>query len=84
MHNWLVGTNKVFVNNFGGVFAEQFETRPGKPFHLDHCVAGLFESMQEGSIMVTLHPLELGPTLEEANRQRVAKTLSTSLNASFF
>lgn len=82
-HNWLVKPNKVFVNNFNGVFAErssQFTTK----WHLDHYIAGLFASMAEGTVMVTLSDLQLGPTQTEANKWREENGLEPSPNASFF
>ena len=56
LHNWLVKANKVFVNNFGGVFAERC-VNSGSKWHLDHYIAGLLASMEEGTIIVTLSDL---------------------------
>jgi hypothetical protein len=84
MHNWLARANKVLVNNFNGLFAERLVQQAASPWHLDHYIAGLFASMQEGSIMVTLCDLQLGPTQREVNKWRQDNKLSPSLNASFF
>ena len=84
MHNWLARANKAVVNNFNGVFAERMVPQSANQWHLDHCIAGLFASMQEGSIMVTLADLQLGPSQKEVNKWRQDNNLSPSLNASFF
>lgn len=82
-HNWLVKANKIFVNNFNGVFAER-SARFTTEWHLDHYIAGKFASMAEGSVMVTLSDLQLGPTQSEANKWREENGLQPSPNASFF
>ena len=74
---------KAFVNNFDGVFAER-SSKPGQKYHLDHFIAGLFAVMEPGSIMVTLHPLTLGHSLESANDLRSRHGLEKSDLASFF
>jgi hypothetical protein len=84
MHTWLASANKVVVNNFNGVFAERFLLQSGSQWHLDHYIAGLFASMQEGSIMVTFAALQLGPTQKEVNKWRQDNNLKTSPNGSFF
>ena len=56
LHNWLVKANKVFVNNFGGVFAERCVNN-GSKWHLDHYIAGLLASMEEETIIITLSDL---------------------------
>uniref|UniRef100_A0A7S3L1R3 Histone-lysine N-methyltransferase, H3 lysine-79 specific n=1 Tax=Amphora coffeiformis TaxID=265554 RepID=A0A7S3L1R3_9STRA len=74
---------KAFVNNFDGVFAER-SAKPGQNYHLDHFIAGLFAKMSPGSIMVTLHPLTLGHSLESAKDLRSRHGLEESDLASFF
>ena len=83
LHNWLARANKVFVNNFGGVFAERCVNH-GSKWHLDHYIAGLFASMEEETIMITLSDLQMGPTRKDVNKWRIANKMETSLNASFF
>jgi hypothetical protein len=83
-HNWLVRANKVFVNNFNGVFAERMQPQAASDWHLDHYIAGLFASMEEESIMFTLSDLQLGPTQKEVNKWRIDNNLEPSPNASFF
>ncbi|CAB9500598.1 lysine N-methyltransferase, H3 lysine-79 specific [Seminavis robusta] len=83
-HNWLARANKVVVNNFNGVFAERMVTQTASQWHLDHYIAGLFASMHEGSILVSLSDLQLGPSRREVNRWRQDNNLQPSPNASFF
>lgn len=83
-HNWLVRANKIFVNNFNGVFAERMQAQEASSWHLDHYIAGLFASMEEGSLMFTLSDLQLGPTQKEVNKWRIDNNLEPSPNASFF
>lgn len=84
LHNWLVSANKVFVNNFGGVFSHRCENQGGSQYHLDHYIAGLFASMEEEAILITLSDLQMGPTRKEANNWRIANKMESSENASFF
>jgi hypothetical protein len=51
---------------------------------MDPFIAGLFASLAEGSVMVTLAELRLGLTQREANEWRAANGLKPSANASFF
>lgn len=50
---------KAFCNNFNGVFGDKSSKR-GQKYHLDNYIAGLFASMPPGSMLVTLHPIDLG------------------------
>ncbi len=77
------GITRAYVNNFNGVFAERSVKNNGVWFLDDYCAA-LFALMTPGAIMVTLHPLNLGPTQEEANCIRRKHDLNESSNASFF
>eukprot|EP00934_Nitzschia_sp_Nitz4_P002494 Nitzschia sp. Nitz4//scaffold267_size26297//22673//25031//NITZ4_008273-RA/size26297-augustus-gene-0.21-mRNA-1//-1//CDS//3329544917//2484//frame0 len=77
------GVTRAYVNNFNGVFAERSAKNKQRWF-LDDYVSGLFCLMAPGTILVTLHPLGLGPTREEANDSRRRHNLSESPNASFF
>jgi hypothetical protein len=74
---------KAFANNFGGVFAEK-SAKASQMYYLDNFVSGLFAKMSPGSVMVTLHPLDLGPSRTEANQSRQQHGLLESLNASFY
>jgi hypothetical protein len=74
---------KAFCNNFNGVFAEK-SCKASRKYHLDNYVAGLFALMAPGSILVTLHPLDLGPSRNDANDQRRRHGLCESRNASFY
>jgi hypothetical protein len=75
---------KAFVNNYGGVFAEK-SSLPRQLYHLDHFIAGLFAQMEPGSVLVTMHPLNLGLPFQDAEKRRKMQGLSTgSPNASFF
>ena len=77
------GVTRTIVNNFNGVFAER-SSKVNQIWFLDDYVAGLFASMAPGAVMVTLHPLTLGPTLSEANDRRQKQGLDESENASFY
>ena len=77
------GVTRAYVNNFNGVFAER-SVRNNCNWFLDDYCAGLFALMVPGAIMVTLHPLNLGITQEEANLNRRKHGLEESSNASFF
>jgi hypothetical protein len=74
---------KAFVNNFDGVFAER-SAKLGQKYLLDHFIAGLFALMEPGSVMVTLHPLALGHSLNSANELRRRHGMEESDFASFF
>ena len=80
------GVTKCLVNNFGGVFADRSKnnTTTKSLYYPDHFVAVLFALMSPGSIMITLHPLDLGIPLEEAKRRRATHNLPPQPNASFF
>lgn len=82
-HSWLATANKVFVNNFNGVFAERMVSQTTE-WHLDHYIAGIFASMEEDSLMITLSELPLGPTKAAVNKWRKDNGLEESPNASFF
>ena len=83
-HKFLTeGVTRAYVNNFNGVFAER-SMKPNKNWFLDDYVAGIFASMAPGAILVTLHQINLGPTLNEANKRRRDHNLSESDNASFY
>lgn len=77
------GVTRVFVNNFNGVFAER-SVKLKTHWFLDDYVSGIFALLVPGAIMVTLHPLNLGPTQEEANSIRHKHDLPESPKASFF
>lgn len=77
------GVTRAYVNNFNGVFAER-SCKANQKWFLDDFVAGLFALMSPGSVLVTLHPLNLGPTREEANATRKKQGLVESGNASFY
>jgi len=77
------GVTKAIVNNFNGVFAERSVKIKSFWFLDDYC-AGLFGRMAPGACMVTLHPLSLGLSIDEANAARRKHKLPESPNASFF
>jgi SAM-dependent methyltransferase len=77
------GITRAFVNNFNGVFAER-SVKLNTNWFLDDYVSGIFALLVPGAILVTLHPLNLGPTQEEANAIRRKHDLTESLTASFF
>eukprot|EP00526_Cylindrotheca_closterium_P006460 CAMPEP_0113625038 /NCGR_PEP_ID=MMETSP0017_2-20120614/12923_1 /TAXON_ID=2856 /ORGANISM="Cylindrotheca closterium" /LENGTH=607 /DNA_ID=CAMNT_0000535119 /DNA_START=14 /DNA_END=1837 /DNA_ORIENTATION=+ /assembly_acc=CAM_ASM_000147 len=77
------GVTRAYVNNFNGVFADR-SSKGNQKWYLDDYVAGLFALMKPGTLMITLHPLNLGPTREEANDSRKKQGLSESDNASFY
>ena len=77
------GVTKAFVNNFNGVFAER-SVKLNTHWFLDDYVSGIFAMLVPGAIMVTLHPLNLGPTQDEANAIRRKHDLKESPKASFF
>jgi hypothetical protein len=73
-----------FCNNFGEVFGERSKKAKQK-YSLDDYIAGLFSKYKKGAVMVTLHPLPLGPSREEVNAIRSRHSLATSENdASFY
>jgi hypothetical protein len=74
---------RAYVNNFNGVFAER-SSKVNQTYFLDDYVAGLFATMEPGAIMVTLHPLNMGPTRNEANAVRVKQGMKQSEYASFY
>ena len=77
------GVTRAYVNNFNGVFAER-SSKSNQKWFLDDYVAALFARMAPGAIMITLHPLTLGPTKSEANRTRKKQNLNESESASFY
>jgi hypothetical protein len=77
------GITKAFANNFNGVFADKCEMAK-QTYFLDNYLAGTFAQMKVGSILVTLHPLDLGPSQSGANQRRQQHGLSESLNSSFY
>jgi hypothetical protein len=77
------GVTRAYVNNFNGVFADR-SSKGNQKWYLDDYVAGLFALMKPGTLMITLHPLNLGPTRNEANDSRKKQGLSGSDNASFY
>jgi hypothetical protein len=77
------GITKAFANNFNGVFADKCEMKK-QTYFLDNYVAGTFAQMKVGSILVTLHPLDLGPSQSEANHRRRQHGLVESFNSSFY
>jgi len=78
------GITKAFVNNFNEVFSFR-SAKANQTYYLDDYVAGLFAQMAPGSIMVTLHPVNLGQPRSKAVELRRLHGLPTeSLNISFF
>lgn len=77
------GVTRAYVNNFNGVFADR-SSKGNQKWFLDDYVAGLFALMASGTIMVTLHPLNLGPTKSEANNSRKKQGLTENENSSFY
>ena len=77
------GVTRVIANNYNGNFAEK-SSKNGQTYTLDDYIAGLFGRMAPGTILVTLHPLTLPPTRDEANEGRVKHGLEQSQYASFF
>ncbi len=77
------GPVKSFCNNFNSSFADRAGCKEGMPTPDDH-LARIFSCMQPGSILVTLHPLNLGPSVTEANQKREAAYLVQSPVSSFF
>jgi hypothetical protein len=77
------GVTRAYVNNFNGVFAER-SSKSNQKYFLDDYVAGLFAMMKPGAVMVTLHPLSMGPTMNEANEVRVKQGMKQSKYASFY
>jgi hypothetical protein len=77
------GVTRAYVNNFNGVFAER-SSKGNQKWFLDDYVSGIFASMAPGTIMVTLHPLNLGPTQSEANKSRNKQGLLESEDSSFY
>lgn len=74
---------KAWVNNYNGVFGDK-SAKPTDKIYLDHFVGGLLALMRPGSIMVTLHKLPLGPSLEDANMYRKKHHFEERPDASFF
>jgi hypothetical protein len=77
------GVTRAYVNNFNGVFAER-SSKANQKWFLDDYVSGTFALLAPGSIMVTLHPLNMGATLAEANKTRNRQGLRESGDASFY
>ena len=77
------GVTKAVVNNFNGVFAERSVKNKSLWFLDDYC-GGIFGLMAPGATMVTLHPLALGPSIDQANTARRKHKLPESSNASFY
>jgi len=79
-----MGITKAFFNNFNEVFGHR-SARTKQTYYLDDYAAGIFAQMAPGSIMVTLHPLNLGSSRSKAVKSRRLHGLPTeSLNISFF
>jgi Tfp pilus assembly major pilin PilA len=76
---------KGFCNNFNGVLGYR-ASRPGvkDSYNIDDYVGALFALMEEGSILVTLYPLQLGPSRTQVNAVRAQAGLPESANASFY
>ncbi|GKY92533.1 hypothetical protein MPSEU_000223600 [Mayamaea pseudoterrestris] len=76
---------KCLVNNFDGVFADRSKSKEGgSKYCLDNFVAALFARMDPESIMITLHPLDLGRCCIEAAKLRHLHQLTFQPNASFY
>ena len=61
---------KAFCNNYNEVFGER-SAPAGAKYYLDHSNAGLLALMPPGSILVTLHPLDMGvPKRSEIQNKR--------------
>ena len=77
---------KAFCNNYNGVFQDR-SARPLEKYYLDDYNAGLFALMPPGSILITLHPLNLGvPTRSEIQKKRLQAGLDNGddPNAGFY
>lgn len=72
-----------FCNNFGNVFGHRCVDKPEEKT-MDDYLAGLFCLLKAGAVFVTLHPLPLPPSLEEANMIRARLGLQESEAASFY
>lgn len=72
-----------FCNNFGQVFGDR--SKKGKELHsMDDHLAGLFCLLKPGAVLVTLYPLILGFSRDEANAVRSLHGLPESDEASFY
>jgi len=61
---------KAFCNNYNEVFGER-SAPAGAKYYLDHSNAGLLALMPTGSVLVTLHPLDMGvPKRSEIQNKR--------------
>lgn len=72
-----------FCNNFNNVFGYRSVPNP-EDTTMDMHVAALFCRMRPGSCLITLHPIPLPPSLDEANQIRKRLGLEESPNASFY
>ena len=80
------GAMKVLVNNYNAVFADRCALPGQTHYYLDQFVAGLFALMKPGSKLLTLHPLDMPPSLQQAQAERRKHNLplDDTSNASFF
>lgn len=85
--DWLTAdVDRVFVNNFADVFGCRSACR-SQVYTIDSKIAALFASLKSGSIMITMHPIDMiGLTRDRVLRHREKHGLNTpvSENASFF
>ena len=78
-------TVKAFCNNYNAVFSHRSTKTTQQLYTLDHYIAGLFSIMAEGSVLLTLHPLDIGPgSRARVNEERKKRGLPHDHNASFF
>ena len=74
---------KAFANNFYGVFADR--SAAGKEiYYLDHYIAGLFAEMKPGSVLITLHMLDLPLSYSDASDRRKLHHLKCDADTSFY
>lgn len=77
---------KAFCNNYNAVFSDR-SAKAKEKYYLDDYLAGLFAMMPPGSVLITLHPLNLVPGRSETQQQREKHGLvcgNNKLNASFY
>ena len=77
------GVTRVYFNNFNDVFSARSDLAKGVVVP-DHVVAGLFSKLKPGSVLVSFHPLPLGPDQDTTNELRRTANLPVSDSASFF
>lgn len=76
------GVSRIYFNNFNEVFSGRSGVVSG--LQPDQVVCGLFSRLQPGSVLVSFHPLPLGPDRRRTNELRRKNNLEESDDASFF